>query len=181
MRADEPVETPSSSPRETASEVARPHVLLVDEQPARLLTYESVLEGVGVQCVRARSGQEALARLSRHSFALVLLDVSMPGMDRYETARAMRQHPKFEHTPILFVTGVHPSELDTLRGYEAGATGSAGLATSGFLTSGFALSSFAPSAGPLWRSAALGSTYCEGVGLDAAAKSGGGRTLPERR
>src|ERR1700749_4008516 len=98
-----------------------PQVLLVDDQPARLLTYEAILEGVGVECVRALSGKEALDRLLRSSFALILLDVSMPEMDGFETARLIREHPRFAQTPIIFVTGVHVSELDSLRGYEVGA------------------------------------------------------------
>src|ERR1700753_3227829 len=94
---------------------------MVDDQPARLLTYEAVLQGVGVTCVRALSGEEALARLLKQSFSLILLDVSMPGMDGFETARMIREHPRFERTPIIFVTGVHVSALDSLRGYEVGA------------------------------------------------------------
>src|SRR5262249_44148002 len=73
------------------------------------------------QCVRALSGTEALERLLRQTFALILLDVSMPGMDGFETARLIREHPRFERTPIIFITGVHITELDMLRGYEAGA------------------------------------------------------------
>lgn len=100
---------------------ARPRILLVDDQPARLLTYESILQGVGVECARALSGKDALARLLHERFALILLDVSMPDMDGFETARMIRQHPRFEQTPIIFVTGVHVTTLDTLKGYEAGA------------------------------------------------------------
>src|ERR1700760_4704026 len=107
--------------REMSSDISRPDVLLVDDQPARLLTYEAILEGVGVTCVRALSGQEALHKLLTHTFALILLDVSMPEMDGFETARFIREHPRFERTPIIFVTGVHVSALHTLRGYEAGA------------------------------------------------------------
>ena len=99
----------------------RPGVLLVDDQPARLLTYESVLSGLEIQCVKAHSGEEALKKLLEQEFAVVLLDVSMPGMDGFEVARVMRQHPRLEHTPIIFVTGVHVSELDRLKGYEIGA------------------------------------------------------------
>lgn len=109
-----------STAAQTASG-ALPGVLLVDDQPARLLTYESVLEGVGVRCVRALSGKEALARLLHDKFAVILLDVSMPEMDGFETARLIRQHPRFEQTPIIFITGVHVTDLDTLRGYAAGA------------------------------------------------------------
>lgn len=99
----------------------QPPVLLVDDQPARLLTYESILSGVGVCCVRALSGAEALQLLLKQSFALIVLDVSMPGMDGFEVARLIRSHPRVARTPIIFVTGVHISELDHLRGYEVGA------------------------------------------------------------
>jgi two-component system CheB/CheR fusion protein len=71
--------------------------------------------------VRALSGKEALARMLQDGFALILLDVSMPVMDGFETARLIRQHPRFELTPIIFITGVNVTQLDTLRGYEAGA------------------------------------------------------------
>ena len=85
------------------------------------MTYESILEGVGVSCIRAQSGTEALERLLKDSFAVILLDVSTPDMDGFETARRIREHPRFEHTPIIFVTGVQVSALDTLKGYEVGA------------------------------------------------------------
>jgi len=104
-----------------APDLSQPRVLLVDDQPARLLTYEAILSGVGVTCVRANSGHEALERLLHDSFAAILLDVSMPQMDGFETARLIREHPRFERTPIIFVTGVHLTQLDTLRGYEVGA------------------------------------------------------------
>jgi signal transduction histidine kinase len=96
-------------------------ILLVDDQPARLLTYEAVLRDLGYNLVLAQSGSEALHWLMREEFALLLLDVSMPQMDGFETARLIHEHPRFEKTPIIFVTGVHVTELDHLRGYEAGA------------------------------------------------------------
>jgi signal transduction histidine kinase len=97
------------------------NILLVDDQPARLLTYESVLSELGQNLVYARSGLEALEKLMRDEFAVVLLDVSMPDMDGFEAARLIHDHPRFERTPIIFVTGVHVSELDRLRGYKVGA------------------------------------------------------------
>jgi signal transduction histidine kinase/DNA-binding response OmpR family regulator len=109
-------EPASSTP--TAAEL--PNVLLIDDQPARLLTYESILSGVGVNCIRALSAEEALAKLMRHSFAAILLDISK-GTDGFETARLVREHPRFERTPVIFVTGAQVSELDRLKGYEAGA------------------------------------------------------------
>jgi signal transduction histidine kinase len=99
----------------------RVNILLVDDQPARLLTYQSVLSGLGQNLVLARSGTEALDKLMREEFAVVLLDVSMPGMDGFEAAELIHAHPRFEKTPIIFVTGIHVSELDRLRGYKAGA------------------------------------------------------------
>jgi signal transduction histidine kinase len=97
------------------------NILLVDDQPARLLTYQSVLQDLDQNLVSARSGVEALEKLMRQEFAVVLLDVSMPDMDGFEAARLIHDHPRFERTPIIFVTGVHMSELDRLRGYKLGA------------------------------------------------------------
>jgi signal transduction histidine kinase len=96
-------------------------ILLVDDQPARLLSYETILRDLGQNLVRARSGLEALDRLMKEDFAVVLLDVSMPGMDGFETATLIHEHPRFEKTPIIFVTGVHVTELDRLKGYKLGA------------------------------------------------------------
>jgi signal transduction histidine kinase len=97
------------------------NVLLVDDQPARLLTYESILSELGQNLVSASSGLEALEKLMKDEFAVVLLDVSMPDMDGFEAATLIHQHPRFEKTPIIFVTGVHVSELDRLKGYKVGA------------------------------------------------------------
>jgi len=97
------------------------NILLVDDQPARLLTYQSVLSELGHNLVLAYSGLEALDKLMREEFAVVLLDVSMPDMDGFEAARLIHEHPRFEKTPIIFVTGVHVTELDRLKGYKVGA------------------------------------------------------------
>jgi signal transduction histidine kinase len=97
------------------------NILLVDDQPARLLSYETILGELGQNLVTARSGVDALARLMKEDFAVVLLDVSMPGMDGFETAAMIHEHPRFERTPIIFVTGVHDTELDRLKGYKLGA------------------------------------------------------------
>ena len=97
------------------------NILLVDDQPARLLTYQSVLSVLDQNLVCARSGLEALEKLMRDEFAVVLLDVSMPEMDGFEAAQLIHQHPRFEKTPIIFVTGVHVNELDRLKGYKSGA------------------------------------------------------------
>jgi len=97
------------------------NILLVDDQPARLMSYVSILEELGQNLITARSGVEALEQLMKNDFAVVLLDVSMPGMDGFETAGLVRQHPRFEKTPIIFVTGVHLSEMDQLKAYKLGA------------------------------------------------------------
>ncbi|WP_434427102.1 response regulator [Nannocystis pusilla] len=99
----------------------RVNILLVDDQPARLLSYEAILAPLEQNLVRASSGAEALQRLLREEYAVILLDVSMPEMDGFETAARIHQHPRFERTPIIFVTGHDMTELDALRGYELGA------------------------------------------------------------
>ncbi len=97
------------------------NILLVDDQPARLLTYQTILEQLGQNLVCASSGLEALEKLMKDEFAVVLLDVSMPDMDGFEAASLIHEHPRFEKTPIIFVTGVHVTELDRLKGYKLGA------------------------------------------------------------
>ena len=99
----------------------RVSVLLVDDQPARLLSYEAILGDMALDLVRANSGEEALRALMQQEFAVILLDVNMPGMDGFETASLIHQHPRYERTPIIFVTGVHVTDLDRLRGYKLGA------------------------------------------------------------
>jgi response regulator RpfG family c-di-GMP phosphodiesterase len=97
------------------------NILLVDDQPARLLSYESILRDPGQTLVMARSGAEALEKLMSDEFAVVLLDVNMPGMDGFETATMIHEHPRYEKTPIIFITGVNVSDLDRLTGYKLGA------------------------------------------------------------
>src|SRR5262245_19317011 len=87
-------------------------ILLVDDQPARLLSIEAILAPLRANCVMALSGQQALERLLKQDFAAILLDVSMPGMDGFEVARLIRGHPRFGHTPIIFVTGVCVNDAD---------------------------------------------------------------------
>jgi len=96
-------------------------ILLVDDQPARLLSYDAILTSLGHQLVHARSGEEALQQLMARDFAAILLDINMPGMDGFETAALIHQHPRFEKIPIIFVTAVHVTDLDRLKGYTLGA------------------------------------------------------------
>lgn len=97
------------------------NILLVDDQPTKLLAHGAVLEELGENVIRARSGREALEALLKHEFAVILLDVNMPEMDGFETAAMIRQRPSLERAPIIFVTGYNTSDLDRLKGYGFGA------------------------------------------------------------
>src|SRR5579862_7364098 len=99
----------------------RVNILLVDDQPSRLLTYDAILAELGQNLIQARSGTEALQRLMEREFAVILLDINMPEMDGFETARLIHEHPRFENTPIIFITGVHVTDLDRMKGYSLGA------------------------------------------------------------
>ncbi|MGH8169051.1 MAG: ATP-binding response regulator [Steroidobacteraceae bacterium] len=96
-------------------------ILLVDDQPQRLVAYLAILADLNLNLVCAHSGREALEHLMDREFAVVLLDVSMPDMDGFEAAKLIHEHPRFEKTPIIFVTGVHLDDLDRLKGYSLGA------------------------------------------------------------
>jgi len=97
------------------------NILLVDDNPARLLSYRAILSPLGENLIEANSGTEALRRVMEDEFAVILLDVNMPGMDGFETASLIHQHPRFARTPIIFVSAVNVSELDRLQGYKLGA------------------------------------------------------------
>jgi PAS domain S-box-containing protein len=94
---------------------------MVDDQPAKLLSYEVILHDLGERLVKANSGREALDCLLKGDVAVVLMDVSMPEIDGFELADMMRQHPRFQKTPIIFVSAVHLSDPDRIRGYQSGA------------------------------------------------------------
>ncbi len=96
-------------------------ILLVDDQPARLLAYRAILAPLAENLIEANSGAEALRHLMERECALILLDVNMPGMDGFETASMIHQHPRFEKTPIIFVTAINVSDMDRMRGYKLGA------------------------------------------------------------
>lgn len=97
------------------------NILLVDDQPAKLLSYEVILGGLGENLIRAGSAREALEHLLRTEIAVILIDVVMPDLDGFELAAMIREHPRFERTAIIFVSAVHMTDLDRLRGYEVGA------------------------------------------------------------
>jgi PAS domain S-box-containing protein len=97
------------------------NILLVDDRPDKLLALEATLVGLGQNIVQASSGKEALRHLLQMDFAVILLDVFMPGMDGYETAALIRQRPRSERTPIIFTTSINQSEGQILKGYTLGA------------------------------------------------------------
>src|SRR5438874_6612268 len=97
------------------------NILLVDDQPQKLLAYEAMLGELDERLIRAQSGNEAFEVLLREEIAVILLDVNMPAMDGFETAAMIREHPRFVKTPIIFVTAVNTTDLDRIRGYEIGA------------------------------------------------------------
>jgi PAS domain S-box-containing protein len=109
------------SPGESTGLNPKVNILLVDDQPAKLLSYEAILGELGENLIKAASGTEALEHLLKTNIAVVLTDVSMPGIDGFELADMMRQHPRFQKTPILFISAIHLSEFDRIKGYERGA------------------------------------------------------------
>ena len=96
-------------------------ILMVDDEPNNLLALEGLLEPLGQNLLRAQSGEEALRLVLKHNPAVILLDVRMPGMDGFETARMIRRRERSRHTPIIFLTGVSREMESAFRGYEAGA------------------------------------------------------------
>ncbi len=99
----------------------RVNILMVDDQPAKLLSYEVMLGGLGENLIKANSAKEALEILLKTEVAVVLMDVSMPELDGFQLAAMIRQHPRFQRTAIIFVSAVHLTDLDQLKGYEHGA------------------------------------------------------------
>jgi signal transduction histidine kinase len=96
-------------------------ILMVDDEPANLLALEAILEPLGQKLVRAESGMEALRCLLDTDFAVILLDVRMPGMSGIETAALIRSRPRSRTTPIIFLTGEEKSQDAMFEGYSAGA------------------------------------------------------------
>lgn len=97
------------------------NILLVDDQPAKLLSYEVILQSLGENLIKATSGREALEHLLKSEIAVVLVDVSMPELDGFQLAAMIREHPRYARTAIIFVSAIHFSDVDRIRGYEMGA------------------------------------------------------------
>src|SRR5437660_11001065 len=100
---------------------AKANILLVDDHPESLLALEAVLADVGQNLVRADSGRQALRCVLNQDFAVILLDVQMPGMNGLETAALIRERDRSRHTPIVFLTASDQGELAVFRGYSVGA------------------------------------------------------------
>ena len=97
------------------------NILMVDDQPAKLLSYEVMLGGLGENLIKVTSAKQALETLLKTDVAVVLMDVSMPELDGFQLAAMIRQHPRFQRTAIIFVSAVHLTDVDQLKGYEHGA------------------------------------------------------------
>jgi PAS domain S-box-containing protein len=97
------------------------NILLVDDQPAKLLSYETILEGLGEKLIKATSAREALEQLLKQDIAVILVDVCMPELDGFQLAAMIREHPRFQRTAIIFISAIHLTDVDRLRAYEMGA------------------------------------------------------------
>lgn len=97
------------------------NVLIVDDQPAKLLANEEILRDLGENLVKASSAREALEFLLKNEAAVVLIDVCMPELDGFQLAAMIRDHPRFQRTAIIFISAVQVDDVDRLRGYEMGA------------------------------------------------------------
>src|SRR6266545_3218615 len=97
------------------------NILLVDDQAAKLLSYETILAGLGENLIKASSAREALEQLLKQDIAVILVDVCMPELDGFQLAAMIREHPRFQRTAIIFISAIHLTDLDRLRAYEMGA------------------------------------------------------------
>jgi CheY-like chemotaxis protein len=96
-------------------------ILLVDDQPAKLLSYEATLEPLGENLIKAESATEALEQLLKRNAAIILIDVCMPELDGFQLATMIRDHPRFKKPRSFFFSAIQVTDLDLLRGYELGA------------------------------------------------------------
>jgi len=94
---------------------------MVDDQPGKLLSYEAILRDLGENLIKAQSAREALNQLLHHDISVVLMDVSMPDIDGFELADMMHQHPRFQKIAIIFISAVHLTDMDRIKGYQSGA------------------------------------------------------------
>ncbi|HYH20335.1 MAG TPA: response regulator [Azospirillum sp.] len=121
LQAGAPAPAPQAASPQAANQDTRASVLLVDDDPHNLFALEQALAVLDVDAVTAASGEEALRHLLRRDFALILLDVHLPGLDGYEVATLVRQRERNRHVPIIFLSGVNKDDMHMFRGYSAGA------------------------------------------------------------
>ena len=112
---------PSLSDRAIMAEHDKVNILLVDDQPAKLLAYEVILDELHENLLKANSAREAFTLLLKNEIAVVLIDVCMPELDGFELAAMIREHPRFKTTAIIFVSAIAMTDLDRVKGYEYGA------------------------------------------------------------
>jgi two-component sensor histidine kinase/two-component SAPR family response regulator len=105
---------------EAKSAVDKVNILLVDDQPAKLMSYELILQELDENLLKASSAKEALELLLKNDVAVILADVCMPDLDGFELAQMIREHPRYQETAIIFISAIHLSDLDSLKGYELG-------------------------------------------------------------
>lgn len=122
VQINEPVTPPEDADLDAgpAAGEEKADILVVDDLPEKLLVFRTVLEELGQNLVLVRSGADALREILQREFAVILLDVNMPGIDGFETATLIRQHRRCAHTPIIFITS-YADEMQTARGYSLGA------------------------------------------------------------
>jgi signal transduction histidine kinase len=113
-------ETGAPAPRQKKADQQSINILLVDDQPAKLLSYEAILGELGDNLIKASSAAEALEQLLIYDIAVILVDVCMPELDGFELAAMIRDHPRFRSISIIFVSAVQVTDLDLLRGYGLG-------------------------------------------------------------
>src|ERR1019366_4324272 len=111
----------TAEPDTTMTSDDRVNVLLVDDQPAKLLSYEVILRELGENLIKTASAREAFECLLKNDVAVVLVDVCMPELDGFQLAGMIREHPRFQKTAIIFISAIHLTDVDRLRGYEIGA------------------------------------------------------------
>jgi PAS domain S-box-containing protein len=97
------------------------NILLVDDDPAKLLSYQVMLNVLGENLISASSGREALEQLLKKDIAVILIDVCMPELDGFQLAAMIRDHPRFQRTAIIFISAIHLTDVDRVRGYQLGA------------------------------------------------------------
>jgi len=122
MRPSDPMPRPSTDPPSgVIGATSGARILVVDDHPANLVALVAVLEPLGHEIIRCGSGEDALRELLTREFALILLDVQMPGMDGFKTAQLIKSRPKCRDVPIIFITALSRDTAHVFRGYSHGA------------------------------------------------------------